>query len=72
MRVKDARMLRNTAQRLPHYPPIERLTILELRAARGWSLSQTARHLLMTTATVCSWMGRLDEEAGQLVCHTAG
>ena len=62
MRIKDARMLRIPAQRRPHYPPIERLAILELRAARGWSRSQTARCLLVTTATVCSWMGRLDEE----------
>ena len=43
MRIKDARMLRIPAQRRPHYPPIERLAILELRAARGWSMSQTAR-----------------------------
>lgn len=55
-------MLRIPAQRRPHYPPTERLAILELRAARAWSLSQTARHLLITTATVASWMGRLDEE----------
>jgi len=37
MRIKDARMLRIPAQRRPHYPPVERLAILELRAARGWS-----------------------------------
>jgi len=35
MRIKDARMLRIPAQRRPHYPPIERLAILELRAARA-------------------------------------
>ena len=29
MRIKDARMLRIPAQRRPHYPPIERLAILE-------------------------------------------
>ncbi len=62
MRIKDARMLRIPAQRRPHYPPVERLAILELRAARTWSLAQTARQLLVTTATVSSWMGRLDEE----------
>lgn len=62
MRIKDSRMLRIPAQRRPHYPPTERLSILELRAARAWSLSQTARHLLITTATVASWMGRLDED----------
>jgi hypothetical protein len=61
MRIKDARMLRIPAQRRPHYPPMERLAILELPAARGWSRSQTARRLLVTPATVCSWMGRLDE-----------
>jgi transposase InsO family protein len=67
MRIKDARMLRIPAQRRPHYPPTERLAILELRAARAWSLSQTARHLLITTATVCSWMGRLDEEGPRAI-----
>ena len=39
MRIKDARMQRIPAQRRPHYPPIERLAILELRAARAWSIS---------------------------------
>ena len=62
LRIKDARMDHIPAQRRPHYPPIERLAILELRAARGWSLSQTARRLLVTPATVASWMCRLDED----------
>ena len=70
MRIKDARMLRISAQRRPHYPPTERLAILELRAARGWSLAQTARHLLITTATVASWMGRLDEEGPRAIVQT--
>ena len=34
-RIKDARMARIPAQRRPHYLPIERLQILQLRAARG-------------------------------------
>jgi transposase InsO family protein len=67
MRIKDSRMLRIPAQRRPHYPPTERLAILELRAARGWSRSQTARHLLVTAASVCSWMGRLDEEGPRAI-----
>ncbi len=62
MRIKDARMERIPAQRRPHYPPTERLAILELRAARGWSLAQTARRLLVTPLTVASWMRRLDDE----------
>lgn len=71
MRIKDARMLRIPAQRRPHYSPMERLSILELRAARGWSRSQTARSLLVTPATVCSWMGRLDEEGPRAIVQTS-
>jgi putative transposase len=62
LRIKDARMGRLPAQRRPHYPPMERLAILELRAARGWSLAQTARRLLVTPLTVASWNKRLDDE----------
>jgi putative transposase len=62
LRIKDARMERIPAQRRPHYPPTERLAILELRAARGWSLAQTARSLLVTPLTVATWNARLDEE----------
>ena len=62
IRIKDARMERVPAQRRPHYPPIERLAILELRAARGWSLAQTARRLLVTPPTIASWTQRLDDE----------
>ena len=35
LRLKDARMLRVPARRRPYYQPVERLSILELRAARG-------------------------------------
>jgi putative transposase len=62
MRLKDARMVRISAHRRPYYRPTERLAILELRAARGWSLDQTAERLLVTPATVASWMNRLDEQ----------
>lgn len=61
-RIKDSRMDRIPAQRRPHYPPIERMAILELRAARGWSLAQTAQRFLVTPATIASWNHRLDEE----------
>jgi hypothetical protein len=43
VRIKDARMAMINPQRRPHYPPTQRLAILELKAARGWSLEQTAR-----------------------------
>jgi hypothetical protein len=62
IRIKDARMNRIPAQRRPHHPPIERLAIVELRAARGWSGAETARRLLVTPLTVASGTGRLDEE----------
>ena len=45
-RIKDSRMDRLPAQRRPHYSPIERMAILELRAARGWSASQTSDRFL--------------------------
>ncbi len=34
IRIKDARMRLGVAQRRPHYAPSERMSILELRAAR--------------------------------------
>jgi transcriptional regulator with XRE-family HTH domain len=60
--IKDARMEQIPAHRRPHYPPVERLAILELRAARGWSQAQTAEHFLVTPLTISSWNRRLDEE----------
>jgi putative transposase len=62
LRIKDARMERVPAQRRPHYPPMERLAILELRAARTWSQAETARRLLVTPLTVASWTHRLDDD----------
>jgi len=38
LRIKDIRITQITPQRRPHYGPHERMAILELRAARGWSL----------------------------------
>jgi hypothetical protein len=61
-RIKDARMVSINPHRRPHYPPAERLAILELKAARGWLLEQTARVFHVTAPTIASWVGRLDEE----------
>ena len=60
-RIKDARMARTNPHRRPYYPPTERMAILELRAARGWTLEQTASTFLVTAATIAAWMNRLDE-----------
>ena len=62
IRIKDARMARMDPSRRPHYPPTERMAILELRSARGWNLEQTARGFHVTAATIASWIKRVDEE----------
>ena len=43
-------------------PATERMAILELKAARRWSLERTARPMLVTAATVASWLKRIDED----------
>ena len=70
LRLKDARMARVPGRRRPFYRPIDRLAILELRAARGWSLEQTADRMLVTPATAASWMERLDEEGPRALLQT--
>jgi hypothetical protein len=69
-RIKDARLARIPPSQRPHYLPTERLAILQLRAARGWSLAQTARVFHLTTPTIASWMKRLDEEGPQALLQT--
>ena len=71
IRIKDARMARIAPHRRPHYPPTERMAILELRAACGWSLEQTARAFQVTAATIASWMKRIDEEGSTPWCSCA-
>ena len=62
MRVKDVRMARIPPHRRPLYPPTERMAVLQVKAARGWSLEQTAHAFLVTGTTIASWMGRVDQE----------
>ncbi len=62
IRIKDARMARISARHRPRYPPVERMAILELRAARGWSLKRTASTFQITEATIANWLKRLDEQ----------
>jgi putative transposase len=62
LRLKDARMNSLPPSRRPYYSPTARLQILELRAARGWSLAQTAEAFLVCPKTVASWMKRIEEE----------
>ena len=61
IRIKDARLSRLDPHKRPQYPPTERMAILELRAARGWSKQKTADSFHLTAATIATWMRRLDE-----------
>jgi len=62
IRIKDARMAAMAPHRRPHYPPAERMAILQLMAARGWSKAQAGRSFLVTDDTVASWNGRIEED----------
>ncbi|HJX53394.1 MAG TPA: hypothetical protein VJ801_11565, partial [Polyangia bacterium] len=71
IRIKDARMAALAPHRRPHYSPTERMAILELMAARGWSKAEAGRRFLVTDDTVASWSGRIEEdEPGALVKTT--
>ena len=59
------------SQRRPHYSAHERMAILELRAARGWSVKQTADVFLITPATVSSWLKRINKKAPMHCCNYA-
>jgi putative transposase len=70
LRIKDARVGRIDPRRRPNYPPTERLAILELRAARGWSAAETARRMFVEAKTVASWTRRVDEEGPHALVQT--
>ncbi len=70
LRLKDARMARVPSHRRPHYSPTERLAVLQLRAARGWNMAETADRFLLSPTTISSWMGRLDEGGESALLQT--
>jgi hypothetical protein len=67
LRIVTARMKSIPARNRPRYGPPERMAIRELKAARGWSLRQTADNFLVTRATIASWITRIDEQDDSLV-----
>ena len=71
LRLKDLRMERITPRRRPHYRGTERMAILELRAARRWSNSQTSERLLLRAATIARWMKRIDEDGEETLLKTS-
>jgi putative transposase len=71
LRIHKLRMAQIPPHRRPHYRPTERMAILQLKAARGWSLEQTAQELLLTADTVRSWLKRIDEEGQNALVQLA-
>jgi putative transposase len=68
---KDARWSRLPSRRRPRYTPIERMRVLQLKAASGWSYEQAARALLVDEQTLRSWMRRLDEGGERELVQTS-
>ena len=54
LHIKDARMAKIDPHRRPYYPPTERMAILELKAARSWSLAQVAKAFLVEAGSLCA------------------
>ncbi len=70
LNIKDSRWERSRTRRRPHYLPIQRMRILQLRAARGWTLEKTARVFLVDLQTLLLWMRRLDEPGERPLIQT--
>ncbi len=68
--IKDGRWERSPSRRRPHYTSIQRMRIVQLRAARGWTLERTARVFLLDEQTLLQWMGRLDEPGARPLIRT--
>ena len=68
--IKDGRWERSHSRRRPHYTPTQRMRILQLRAARGWTLEKTARVCLFDLQTLQIWMRRLDEQGERDLIQT--
>jgi putative transposase len=60
-RIKDVRWALVPPRQRPHYPPAERMAILELRAVCNWNLAKTAEVYMVSSATIREWMRRVDE-----------
>jgi len=60
--IKDARWGRLSSRRRPHFTPIQRMRILQLKATRGWSCEQAAQAFTIDEQTMRSWLRRVDEE----------
>ena len=68
--IKDGRWERSRSRRRPHYTPVQRMRILQLRAARGWTLEKTARVFLLDLHTLNNWTRRIDEHGERELIRT--
>ena len=71
IRIKDARMEQIEPHRRPCYQPTARSAKIQLRAAHGWSLAQTAQTHLVCSLTIASWTGRFGEEGPEALVRLA-
>jgi transposase InsO family protein len=69
--LKDSRWIRLSPRRRPHDTAVQRLRILQLKAARGWSCEQAAKILMIDEQTLKSWLRRIDEEGERALVRTA-
>jgi transposase InsO family protein len=60
--IKDARWGRVPPRWRPHFTPVQRMRILQVKAARGWSREQAADAFMIDEQTLRSWLRRVDEE----------
>jgi putative transposase len=60
--IKDARWSRLPSRRRPHFTPIQRMRILQVKASRSWSCEQAAEAFMVDAQTMRSWLWRVDEE----------
>ena len=60
--IKDARWVRLPFRRRPHFTPIERMRILQVKVSRGWSCEQAAEAFMIDEQTMRSWLRPIDEE----------
>lgn len=63
LRVNGARLQRIPPHRRPQYTGTERMTILQLRAMRGWNKTETARHFHVSDDTIRAWLRRANDDS---------
>jgi len=69
--IKDARWGRVPSRRRPHFTPTQRMRILQVKAARGWSCEQAADAFMIDEQTLRSWLRRVDEDGEGALIQSA-